>query len=632
MTAAVLAVLAVVLFAASGIAGHYDSRLRKHGIHALTWRWLTASSNWAGKPVTNRGFSRPGTKALTPTGHAHRRWYLPQWQHALWRVQNTVATALICVGLLFRFRRTAEYLGVTAAAGVVLGAFRAWSWAQDYSHRKNYVKPLHARLAGDAGIPVANKPESWLQIPKDRSHAVLTWPKGAPLPKPQERDSIASTASSTLGMAGAIVKWQFTGPQLKLHLRRPVPCPDHVTLEDILDAIREAGINDLILGIGQEGRITSVSLQNDSPHIGLSMDTGKGKSVTVRTTVPQILFRGGIALVLDNKLVSHPSLRGLPNVAYADDIEKIHDACVWLDGQLRERAEFVRRNTNIYGELTGSPGPRLVVVAEELNLTMNRLKAYWDELVAEDKALPREERENLPATSPAVRGLENCSYVGRELKVHEIFVGQRLSASATGGGSKGADVRMNIGTRLLAGYDDDTWKMLVGKQTPMPPPSKHAGRVQVYVKGSGLTETQIAFVTHREARQLAEAGAGRVPAKLRHLTQLPASDTEPVTGQARTPLRNDRPTLAAAITAAPQDAPPAARNWMTIKQAAEQGWLPASWTNPGGSFRVAKSRAKKAGIPVPAVRATRGSEHWYDAVELADFLETIVLAPKARAA
>ena len=88
-----LAVLLVLLtgFVLSGIAGHYDARLRKHGPHALAFRWFFATANWAGKPVTNRGWNRPGTKALTPTGHAHRRWYLPGWQHALWRTRNTLA-------------------------------------------------------------------------------------------------------------------------------------------------------------------------------------------------------------------------------------------------------------------------------------------------------------------------------------------------------------------------------------------------------------------------------------------------------------------------------------------------------------------------------------------------------------
>src|ERR1700721_1444641 len=99
----------VAVFALSGVAGHIDSRFRKHGPHALAWRWFTASAGWHGRPVTNRGWTRPGTKALTPTGHAHRRWYLPRWQHALWRTQYTLVTLAACAGLLFRPSGTLDY-------------------------------------------------------------------------------------------------------------------------------------------------------------------------------------------------------------------------------------------------------------------------------------------------------------------------------------------------------------------------------------------------------------------------------------------------------------------------------------------------------------------------------------------
>src|SRR6185437_12040988 len=371
-----LLVALVVVFALSGVLGHYDSRVRKHGIHALTWRWLTASTGWHGKPVTNRGVTRPGTKALTHTGYAHRRWYLPQWQHALWRIQWTLVTILTCASLLFRPRAAADYLGVTVLAGAGLGAWRARSAIAGYSHRKNNVKPVHVRFAGEAGIPIAAKPESWLDIPQDLSYAALTWPKGAQLPKPQERQAIETGVASTLGMKGAKAKWQYTGPRLKLKLTPPVPppvrvfldrvewgAPRHPDLPDdvILQAIREAGVDDLVLGIGQDGNIVKVSLSNDSPHIVLSIDSGGGKSVTVRCLASQVLFRGGIAAILDNKLVSHPSLRGLPNVAYADDIEKIHEFLCWLDGEITRRGQFIRGHTDLLGNVTGSPGPRLVV-------------------------------------------------------------------------------------------------------------------------------------------------------------------------------------------------------------------------------------------------------------------------------
>lgn len=628
----------VVLFAASGIAGHYDSRLRKHGIHALAWRWFTARANWAGKPVTNRGWNRPGTKALTPTGHAHRRWYLPGWQHALWRIRNTAAAILVPVALLLHFRRAVDYLGATAAVAAGYGTWRARAWLGDVSHRKNYVKPLHVRLAADAGIPIANSPESWLEIPKDLSYAVLRWPKGAQLPKPQERQAIAATAASTLGMNGAKTTWQFTGPRVSLRLLPPVPppvrvfldrvewgAPRHPDLADdvVLRAIREAGVDDLVLGIGQDGNVVKVSLSNDSPHLVLSIDSGGGKSVTVRCLASQVLFRGGIAAILDNKLVSHPSLRGLPNVAYADDIEKIHDFLVWLDTEITRRGEFIRSHTDLLGNLTGSPGPRLVVFLEEQNLMMNRLRAYWAERIAEDKALPKDTRENLPAVSPAIRGFEAASYAGRELKIHLVFVAQRFTAEAAGGGSKGASVRMNAGIRLLAGYDDDTWKMLVGKAVPMPAAAKHAGRLQVFVKGrDGVTVVQVAFFTHKETRRFAESGTARVPNKLRHLTEFKAAG---VTDPAPAPSVRPAHVIGSdgtAVIIGPVPGPAAgARPLLTIRQAREAGLVPATWKNPSGAFGTLKNRAKRAGRPVPEVKAMKGNQAVYDAIELADFLE-----------
>ena len=629
----VLLLVLILLFALSGIAGHLDSRVRKHGPHALAWRWCSGEA-WHGRAITNRGWSRPGTKALTTTGYAHRRYYWPRWQHAFWRIRWTLVTLLTAAGLLLQSRRTAEYLGVTAAAGAGLGAWRARSWLGEYSHRKNYVKPLHVRLAADAGIPLANKPESWLEVPRDLSYARLTWPRGAQLPKPQEQRAIESTAASTLGMKGAKPSWQFTGPKLILRLVPPVPAPRWVFLdriewsgkvpsgdwEDVIRrAMREADVDELVLGVGQEGKIIKISLRLDSPHIAVSVDTGGGKSVLVRCLVSQVLLRGGIVAILDNKLVSHPSLRALPNVAYADDIDKIHDFLVWLDGELTTRAQFIKAHTDFDGNLTGNPGARLFVIMEEQNLMMNRLRSYWAERIAEDRALRREDRENLPAVSPAVRGFENASYVGRELKVHLVFISQRFTAEAAGGGSKGAAVRMNTGIRLLAGYDDDTWKMLVGKTIPMPSPSKHAGRMQLYVKGGDVTEVQVAFFTHAETRQFAQSSPARVPAKLRHLTtSAPATPAGPVTLLTWPEESRDAP--AAPVTVIPQ-LPPPVHNWMTIRQEKEAGMLPRTWKNPSGAFGTLKNRAKKEGRPVPDVKGWQGTRAMYDAVELADFLE-----------
>jgi hypothetical protein len=221
--------------------------------------------------------------------------------------------------------------------------------------------------------------------------------------------------------------------------------------------------------------------------------------------------------------------------------------------------------------------------------------------------------------SPAVRGFEAASYAGRELKVHLCFVAQRFTAEAAGGGAKGASVRMNAGIRLLAGYDDDTWKMLVGKNVPMPVSSKHAGRLQVFVKGrEGVTAVQVAFFTHQETRQFAESGTARVPSRLRHLTELAVSET--VNPMPETVMTGGGDGSAVIVTPAPA-LPAPVRNWMTVRQAKEHGLIPHTWKNPSGAFGTLKSRAKKEGRSVPEVKGMKGTAAMYDAVELADFLE-----------
>ena len=77
-----LIVGAVVLFAVTGVFGHGQKRLSQHGIHALTWRFLTGHP-WHGTAITDAGWLRPGVKALTRTGYAPRFHFRPRWQRTL---------------------------------------------------------------------------------------------------------------------------------------------------------------------------------------------------------------------------------------------------------------------------------------------------------------------------------------------------------------------------------------------------------------------------------------------------------------------------------------------------------------------------------------------------------------------
>src|SRR5262249_13324079 len=151
-----LVLAAVVLFAVTGVVKHGQKRLDQHGIHALTWRWLTGMP-WHGKPPTNAGGERPGKgRAVPPTQQAPPFHYPPRWQRTLIRVTETTVSILIVAGLIADFWVTVDLLIGSLAGLAVLGAWRAWLRWQRRRHRRTWVEPVHAIVAPMVGWPIAN--------------------------------------------------------------------------------------------------------------------------------------------------------------------------------------------------------------------------------------------------------------------------------------------------------------------------------------------------------------------------------------------------------------------------------------------------------------------------------------------
>ena len=71
---------------------------------------------------------------------------------------------------------------------------------------------------------------------------------------------------------------------------------------------------------------------------------------------------------------------------------------------------------DIEGNVNANVGPRIFVVAEELNTTMKKLRAYW-----------RRSRESGdPVRSPALDALDEVMFTGRQVRVNVLMIGQRL--------------------------------------------------------------------------------------------------------------------------------------------------------------------------------------------------------------
>ncbi len=303
----------------------------------------------------------------------------------------------------------------------------------------------------------------------------------------KDKTSLVSTAAKRLGIEAPEASWRQAGPKPQVVLTVSEPPPARVTLADIRDAIDKAARDDLVWGLGKKRSTIATSLADDSPHLGLSIGSGGGKSATARALAAQRLYRGDIVLILDVKMISHQWARGLPNAHIARRPHEIHQALVWLGGEVDRRNEVALAGSDIEGNVHGTVGPRLVVVCEELNATMRVLRRYWAQMDGKGR-------------SPALDALDATSFMGRQVLVNIVYIGQRLSVKAIGGDG---DARENIGVLGFCRYSPSNWKMLAG-DFAMPAKSLQPGRLQVV--SDKVRETQCVFMSAREARALALAG------------------------------------------------------------------------------------------------------------------------------
>lgn len=486
LTAFALVIALVIILVARGWVKVVKQRAAAHGFLVLAGRWL-AGHPWHGKPLTDAGWSRAGTRALTPTGHASRFWYRPQKHRMARRSGTALVTVTVLLGLLFDFWPTVAVLSAAVIAAAAYGTFAAVRWQRQRKHVKTWLYPAHLNAAPLAGHPVAMDPADWLVIEPDRSRVTAELPP-AYNGDDKARQRLVETLTGKLGIEAPEVRWQLAGPRPRLELTQSKPPPAKVFLADVRAAIEAAKADEIVWGIGKKNRPVKTSFGGDSPHVGLSMGSGAGKSELAKVVLTQLLFHGAIGLILDHKMTSHPWAKGLPNVVTAVRIPEIHKALVWLGGhEVPRRKEVSYAGTDVHGNVHADVGPRIIVIAEELNATVAQLRTYWRELGEKSR-------------SPALTALDEVSFTGRSVLINLVYIGQRLSDKATGGGG---DARENIGVIAFARYRPSTWKMLAPDHA-MPAKSNAPGRLQVV--SDQVQETQAPLFTTGEARELALSG------------------------------------------------------------------------------------------------------------------------------
>ncbi|MFR9806454.1 hypothetical protein ACL02T_29820 [Pseudonocardia sp. RS010] len=564
----------------------------------------------AGRPMsgerrTDATFWRNGRRQpLEIEGETGKWSYLAGWRRAAIRLAGILAVT----GLAYLV--VPELVLVLAcvfgALTLLWGGYGAHRGVQTHGHRTRYLGPLHDALSGAVG-QTATRPEQWIHVPPDfKSNPGADMRLDLPA-KYDGSDGIANHVKTVvrnkLGLeSDTVFSFHTEGNEPYVTFREPVRPPAKVTYADILPLLSRAKETAPIIGLAAGNKTVTVDLESDSPHVLVSAGSGAGKSVLLRAILSQGLAKGGYGIIFDVKKVSHMWANNLRNCEYHRTAEAIHDRLISLRSEVDRRNDLVERYADIDGNTDHvDVGPRIWVMAEEMNATINRLNKYWREI----------KEKGDPNTSPAVEALLDLLFMGRQIKIHVVSVAQMASARTMGG----PEARENYATRCLSRYTMNAWRMLCPEVWPMPKKPKQLGRWQIVTAGVA-TETQVAFFTPREARELAQLG---VPADSRDaFRSAPVAPSQP--SHDRLDLGHQAETVPGApVEPEVVDAGPAESQenddvlegvrLVGLREAVDEGIVEG--------IKLANLRKQsQRDVHFPSVAGQRGSEKLYDSDEL----------------
>lgn len=467
--------------------------------------------------------------------------------------------ALGCTYLAFPTETTIS-LGTVAAGGVVAAGYAVTNWCIEWPHRREWVEPLHLALAPAIGLQANEiRPGKYIKLPRNyaaREGVIMK----VRLPKEYaglNNATIETILRAKLNLGDATVTISSRGRKPYVEVRRRHNPPKVAPFSDWALEIANAQETAPIIGVAPQRKLVTVDLEGESPHVLMAAGTGGGKSEAMKNISAQLMRHGAQLVVLDPKRASHKWAKGLQMVDYYRDTEDIHNALVVL-------GEIGDYRTRLTDEEDEPDLRRILIIVEEANTLLPRLKKYWDE----------NKPKGGPKTSPAIAALGEIMFMGRTAKMNILMLAQSGTVRALGG----PEIRENFATRMLARHTVNAWKMLVPEASFIPKVTTK-GRLAV-VKGVNAERVQGLYWTDEEARDWIMGGTPALsPAIGRHAvtpshdpdrTSLTSTDARDVTWGVTPP----KLTLV----------PPVAR--MSLAEAARTGVVPMS----ADALRQAKKR------------------------------------------
>lgn len=517
--------------------GYRISRDMVQRDQVAAWRMAKAAGRFVGgRPLDGRGdrtdatWVHRGTKSY---GDKRANWW--HYRSRFERVGARLAGVGAAVGLGWSayedWAATLDGLHVggvgAASAGTAFLGYKAADQTLALRHHHDWVWPLHVALAEHLRLPEGTRPRHYLHVPRDFNEREGETGVAVKLPasfigEDVIKQAVTRSIQTKLAMQDITFNWQLTSTEHHVTVRATPRPPDVVKYSDPetrkqLESMPE---NSPMIGVSHSGRVVAVNLDSEAPHILISMSTGGGKSTILKALAAQFIRNGAIVVVLDFKRHSHKWIKDLPGVVYCRAIEEIDAKLVELGKEGERRNEIIEQWE---GKDKDAPvGPRIVILFEEANATIRKLKKHWKKVKGKGD----------PEEGPAMEGFGDLLFMGRAVKMNILLVAQSATANALGG----PEVRECFSTRILARYTKNAWNMLVPEAGPPPRKINHLGRCQVVKDGTTPWETQVLLFEDHEAREFALSGTRTTAQAGPPTTPAPAPATNPpVTGHGPLP-------------------------------------------------------------------------------------------------
>lgn len=296
-------------------------------------------------------------------------------------------------------------------------------------------------------------------------------------------------------------------------------------LEQVLAALEAAQQGKPIIGIDSRGNLVYIDLDKETPHVGLSIGTGGGKSDFLKLIIMQLITKGvERIIIIDPKGGSQKWAEDEIGRVIVPGIEIYYD----LEDQWQAIEDFRNRMETDYRKWRSDRRvqfAREVLILEEQNDFASESIAHWKKVRSrKDPSMP-------PPFDHAGRVL----FKGRQANRNIFSVYQRMSVHATGGLG---DIRDQYGTKIMGRFSPAAWDSLVGTR-PRGKSSTIPGRM-ITITGPDHRVIQTPWATDAEALDYVFShGLTRVPQDVSpvHVPDVEAAQDARGQGTGDRPLR-----------------------------------------------------------------------------------------------